>query len=96
MDVAAYMAELGQQARVASREVARSATAVRNQALLAPAHALDAARQAPAESNRKDPESVRGNGRHAAMMCRHELPPARIDTVARGLRQAATLPDPAG
>ena len=46
MDVAAYMAELGQQARVASREVARSATAVRNQALLATAEALDAARTA--------------------------------------------------
>ena len=40
MDVAAYMTELGQQARAASREVARSSTAVRNQALLATAAAL--------------------------------------------------------
>ena len=44
MDIAAYMAEVGQQARQAARAVARSTTAVRNQALLATAEALDAAR----------------------------------------------------
>src|SRR5690554_6375762 len=88
MDVAAYMAELGQQARVASREVARSATAVRNQALLATAEALDAARQALAEANRK--------GLDEAMLDRLVLTPARIDTMIEGLRQVATLPDPVG
>ncbi len=96
MDVAAYMVELGQQARVASREVARSATAVRNQALLATAEALDAARQALAEANRKDLESGRANGLDEAMLDRLELTPARIDTMIEGLRQVATLPDPVG
>lgn len=96
MDVAAYMAELGQQARVASREVARSATAVRNQALLATAEALDAARQALAEANRKDLENGRANGLDDAMLDRLELTPARIDTMIEGLRQVATLPDPVG
>ena len=96
MDVAAYMAELGQQARVASREVARSATAVRNQALLATAEALDAARQALAEANRKDQENGRANGLDEAMLDRLELTPARIDTMIEGLRQVATLPDPVG
>ncbi|WP_288371471.1 glutamate-5-semialdehyde dehydrogenase [uncultured Marinobacter sp.] len=96
MDVAAYMAELGQQARAASREVARSATAVRNQALLATAEALDAARQALAEANRKDLESGRANGLDEAMLDRLELTPARIDTMIEGLRQVATLPDPVG
>ncbi|ERP94390.1 gamma-glutamyl phosphate reductase [Marinobacter sp. ES-1] len=96
MDVAAYMAELGQQARVASREVARSATAVRNQALLATAETLDAARQALAEANRKDLENGRANGLDEAMLDRLELTPARIDTMIEGLRQVATLPDPVG
>lgn len=96
MDVAAYMAELGQQARVASREVARSATAVRNQALLATAEALDAARQALAEANRKDLENGRANGLDEAMLDRLKLTPARIDTMIEGLRQVATLPDPVG
>src|SRR5690554_4720408 len=96
MDVAAYMAELGQQARVASREVARSATSVRNQALLATAEGPDPARQAPAEANRKDLESSRANGLDEAMLDRLALTPARIDTMIEGLRQVATLPDPVG
>src|SRR5690554_2622246 len=96
MDVAAYMAELGQQARAASREVARSATAVRKQALLATAEALDAARQALAEANRKDLEGGGANGLDEAMLDRLELTPARIDTMIEGLRQVATLPDPVG
>jgi glutamate-5-semialdehyde dehydrogenase len=96
MDVAAYMAELGQQARAAAREVARSATAVRNQALLATARALDAAREELAQANAKDLEAGRANGLDAAMLDRLELTPARIDTMIEGLRQVATLPDPVG
>src|SRR5690554_7785132 len=91
MDVAAYMAELGQQARVASREVARSATAVRNQALLATAEALDAARHALAEANRKDLENGRANGLDEAMLDRLELTPARIDTMIEGDRKSTRL-----
>ena len=96
MDVAAYMTELGQQARAAAREVARSATAVRNQALLATAEALDAARNELAQANDKDLEAGRANGLDAAMLDRLELTPARIDTMIEGLRQVATLPDPVG
>jgi len=96
MDVAAYMTELGQQARAAAREVARSATAVRNQALLATAEALDAARDDLALANNKDLEHGRASGLDAAMLDRLELTPARIDTMIEGLRQVATLPDPVG
>lgn len=96
MDVAAYMADLGQQARAASREVARSATAVRNQALLATADALDAARAALTQANQKDLENGRANGLDDAMLDRLELTPARIDAMIEGLRQVATLPDPVG
>ncbi len=96
MDVAAYMAELGQQARAASREVARSATSVRNQALLATAEALNAARQTLADANRKDLENGRANGLDEAMLDRLELTPDRIDTMIEGLKQVATLPDPVG
>lgn len=96
MDVAAYMAELGQQARAASREVARSSTAVRNQALLATADALDAARSELATANSKDLERGRENGLDSAMLDRLELTPQRIDTMIEGLRQVAGLPDPVG
>ena len=96
MNVAAYMTELGQQARAAAREVARSTTDVRNHALLATADALDSARVELAQANQKDLENGRANGLDAAMLDRLELTPARIDTMIEGLKQVATLPDPVG
>jgi glutamate-5-semialdehyde dehydrogenase len=96
MDVAAYMTELGQQARAASREVAWSSTAVRNQALLATAAALDAARSELATANSKDLERGRENGLDSAMLDRLELTSQRIDAMIEGLRQVAALPDPVG
>ena len=96
MDIAAYMADVGQQAREAATAIARSSTATRNQALLATADALDAARDALAEANRKDLENGRANGLEPAMLDRLELTPARIDGMIEGLRQVAGLPDPIG
>ena len=96
MDIAAYMAEVGQQARQAARAVARSTTAVRNQALQATAEALDAARDELATANARDLEGGRANGLEAAMLDRLELTPARIDAMIEGLRQVASLPDPIG
>ena len=96
MDIAAYMAEVGEQARAAATLVARSTTAVRNQALLATARALDSARTELAEANAKDLDSGRSNGLDGAMLDRLELTPERIDTMIEGLRQVASLPDPIG
>ncbi len=96
MDVKQYMAELGRAARAASREVAASATAARNQALLAARDALDGDRETLARANAEDLERGRANGLDAPLMDRLELTPARIDTMLEGLRQVAALPDPVG
>ncbi|MDP4548324.1 glutamate-5-semialdehyde dehydrogenase [Marinobacter sp. MDS2] len=96
MNVAAYMTQLGQQARAAAREVARSTTEVRNHALSATADALDRARVELAQANQKDLENGRASGLDAAMLDRLELTPARIDTMIEGLKQVAALPDPVG
>ncbi len=95
-DIAAYMADIGQQARRAAAQVARSTTATRNRALLATAEGLDASRKELAMANAKDLEKGRENGLDAAMLDRLELTPARIDTMIEGLRQVAALPDPIG
>ncbi|ONF42720.1 glutamate-5-semialdehyde dehydrogenase [Marinobacter lutaoensis] len=95
-DIAAYMADVGQQARRAAAQVARSTTATRNRALLATAEVLDASRKELAMANAKDLEKGRENGLDAAMLDRLELTPARIDTMIEGLRQVAALPDPIG
>ena len=96
MDIAAYMAEVGKQARAAATQVARSTTAVRNHALLATAEALDAEREELTVANGKDLERGRENSLDAAMLDRLELTPPRIDAMIEGLKQVASLPDPIG
>ena len=94
MDVDQYMVEMGVAARAASRVVAASPTAVRNNALLAAHDALDGARAGLAEANALDLEQGLANGLDASLMDRLELTPARIDTMLEGLRQVAALADP--
>ncbi|AKO51722.1 gamma-glutamyl phosphate reductase [Marinobacter psychrophilus] len=96
MDIAAYMKEVGAQARAASKHVARSTTAVRNQALLAMAQALDAARDELAEANQQDLSAAKASGLDSAMLDRLELTPARVDAMIEGLLQVAGLADPIG
>lgn len=96
MDIAAYMADVGQQARQAAAAVARSTTVTRNQALLATAEALESARDELAMANAADLERGRSHGLEPAMLDRLELTPARIDSMIEGLRQVVSLPDPIG
>lgn len=95
-NVLAYMQRLGQAAREASRVLARAPTAQKNNALLAAAAELDAARDSLLAANVKDMAAGRDNGLDDAMLDRLELTPARIDEMIEGLRQVASLPDPIG
>ena len=96
MDVEQYMTGLGRAARAASRQVAASSTAARNEALLATRDALDGARATLAEANAEDMARGRSRGLDAPLLDRLELTPARIDTMLEGLAQVAALPDPVG
>lgn len=96
MDVKAYMVEVGQAARKAASEIARTSTKQKNDALLATAQILDQRRDALAQANAKDLENGRNNGLEPAMLDRLELTPARIDTMIEGLKQVAALADPVG
>ncbi|MBA4503438.1 glutamate-5-semialdehyde dehydrogenase [Marinobacterium marinum] len=96
MNIEAYMTELGERARTASRLMARADTANKNKALMAMADAIDANRVTLAEANTLDMQSGRDKGLDAAMLDRLELTPARIDGMIEGLRQVAALPDPIG
>ena len=96
MNVEQYMIELGQQAREASRLVAKADSGAKNRALLAMAEAIDNSREALAAANEKDLDAARANGLEEAMVDRLALKPATIDTMIEGLRQVAALPDPVG
>lgn len=91
-----YMTRLGRAAREASRVTARATTAQKNNALLAAARALDAARAALLAANEQDLANGRANGLDAALLDRLALTPARIDGMIEGLRQVASLSDPVG
>ena len=95
-DVAAYMQAVGQRARAVARAMSRAETGPKNAALLAMAAALEAAQDRLIAENRKDLDAGRARGLDAAMLDRLELNPARIATMAEGLRQIAALPDPVG
>ena len=95
-DVVAYMRELGMRARAASRHMARANTGQKNAALQAIAKAIIASRAALLDANKQDLEAGRKNGLDAALLDRLELNEARIDAMAEGLQQIASLPDPVG
>jgi glutamate-5-semialdehyde dehydrogenase len=95
-DVPAYMRELGQRARAAARELGRAECGAKNAALHAIADAIQANRDHLASENRRDLDAGRQRGLDAALLDRLELTDARIDAMAEGLRQVATLPDPVG
>lgn len=96
MNVTDYMQQLGRNARAASREIAASSTEQRNTALENMAAEILANKAALKDANALDLEAGRNKGLDAALLDRLELNDARIDGMAEGLRQIATLPDPVG
>ena len=96
MDVRSYMHEMGRRAREAAREVARADTATKNAALAAIAAAIrrDAARLMAA--NALDVDGARASGKDAAFIDRLTLSAKSIESMAQGVEQVATLPDPIG
>ena len=90
------MRGLGQCARAASNVVARAGTAEKNTALLAIASAIEEGRQSLRKANRRDLDTARSNSLASALLDRLELTDARIQSMADGLRQIASLPDPVG
>ena len=96
MNVADYMQTLGQQARTASRAMARASTNDKNRALIAIAKEISEQRDALRAANAEDMARGQENGLDAALLDRLELTDGRIDTMIEGLHQVAALPDPVG
>ena len=90
------MTQLAQQAKAASRELSRLATADKNACLLAMADALEQNGAAIKEANACDMEVGAKMGLTSAMLDRLKLDDKRITAMAKGLREVAALPDPVG
>ena len=96
MDIQQYMQGLGEQARAASRHMARATTQQKNAALAAIAQALAGDREAILAANAEDLAAGRDAGLDAALLDRLELTAGRFDAMIEGLQQVATLADPIG
>lgn len=96
MNISDYMAEVGRNARLASRAIAKATTQDKNAALAAIAKQLDASRATLLEQNALDMQAGRLSGLDAALLDRLELTEERIDGMIEGLNQVAALADPCG
>ena len=96
VDLQSYMRGLGTGARAASRKLAACSSAQRSDALLTIANKLEDSVDALLEANAKDVANGEANGLAPALQDRLALNPARIATMAAGLREIAALPDPIG
>ena len=90
------LVDLGQRARVASRLVARSSSAARDEALTRAADLLEQRVGAILEANATDLERAEGSGVDVTSLDRLRLDGNRVTAMASGLRNVAALSDPVG
>ena len=88
--------QMGSQARQAAYKLAQLTSAEKNEILRAMATAVRAQAPALLAANAKDLADGSEKGLSAAMLDRLRLDEARIEAMAAGIDQVATLPDPVG
>jgi glutamate-5-semialdehyde dehydrogenase len=92
----AYMRQIGQDARAASRLLAAAGTADKSRALLAMADGLDRSRRALLAANVQDLDAACQSGLDQPLVDRLVLDESAIDRMIEGLLQVDKLPDPVG
>ena len=96
MDIQAELRRRAELAKAASYKLGVLSTAVKNQALLAMADALEQGSAQILAANAQDMASAREKGIKSSYLDRLLLDESRIAGMAEGLRQTAALPDPVG
>lgn len=96
MDLQEMILAKARAAKEAALSMNMLSTVIKNEALLAMAHALEQRCQAILQANQQDLEEARHKGVKRSYLDRLMLNESRISAMADGLRQAAALPDPIG
>ncbi len=94
--VAKIMADVGQRARAAARQIANAATSQKQDALRASAKQLDSNRDVILAANVTDMQAGESSGLSKAMLDRLKLDGKRIDGIRDSLLAIAELTDPVG
>jgi glutamate-5-semialdehyde dehydrogenase len=96
MTLSEHMRQLAAQAKAASRGLAQLTSDQKNACLVAMADALVERSDAIQQANALDVDLAQQAGLSAAMLDRLRLDANRVGSMARGLREVASLPDPVG
>ena len=96
MDIKQLMKTVGEQAKLAARQISQTVTASKNQALLNIADEILAQQQQIILENQKDLNLGKEKGLSEALLDRLTLDQSTIEAMALGVRQIAELPDPVG
>src|SRR5476651_1200753 len=96
LDLPAYMREVGERARAASRALASARTAAKNAALEAIALAIAREEKSLLAANAKDVAAARDTGSDAPFVDRLTLGTSSVAAMAEGVREIAMLTDPVG
>jgi glutamate-5-semialdehyde dehydrogenase len=95
-DIAAYIADVGRNAREASRIIGSATSASKSEALKRIAEAVDAARENIRTENAKDMAAAEQNGIDQPLIDRLLLNDKGIDQMIEGILQVDALRDPVG
>ena len=87
MDIKSYIEEKGKKAREGARRLATLSTAVKNNALIAMAEAIELDADRLKRENRKDIEAGKARSLSSAMIDRLTLNDKRIKEMAQGLKE---------
>ncbi len=87
---------IGRKARAAQIQIATASSAAKNRALEAIADSLLAHTEQILEANARDLDAARASGMSPSLMDRLALTQARVQAMAQGVRDVASLPDPVG
>ncbi|MBC7499430.1 MAG: glutamate-5-semialdehyde dehydrogenase [Herminiimonas sp.] len=96
MNIQQTMQDIGQRARAASRAMAKADSAAKNHALCLIAAAIRRDADLLRAANAQDLDAARANGLAPALLDRLTLSDKAIATMAEGLEQIVSLPDPIG
>ena len=96
MDIKSFVLQKAKEAREGARSIATVSSEKKNSALMQMAEALRKNAKALQKANSKDIAAARKKGLSKAMIDRLTLTDKRINEMAEGLIEIASLPDPAG
>jgi len=92
----AEMLALGREARAAARALREASSLSKNKALVAAAQAIRRHKGGILGANARDIESARAANISASLLDRLSLDDNRVEAMARGVEEVASLPDPVG